>query len=128
MGTNGIAGGRGGRGRGFGGGGFGGFNLNGPHATREELLQRMHDHIATVVGRYKGKVKVWDVVNEAIADGGTNILRDRVRAHRRLGKQSSARTSLPRLLNSRTKPIRMRSFVTTITLWRIPQNATSSLL
>jgi endo-1,4-beta-xylanase len=36
----------------------------------------MHDHIATVVGRYKGKIKVWDVVNEAIADGGTNILRD----------------------------------------------------
>jgi len=55
--------------------GFGGFNLNGPRASREELLQRMHDHIATVVGRYKGKIKVWDVVNEAIADGGTNILR-----------------------------------------------------
>jgi endo-1,4-beta-xylanase len=35
----------------------------------------MHDHIMTVVGRYKGKIKVWDVVNEAIADGGTNILR-----------------------------------------------------
>jgi endo-1,4-beta-xylanase len=35
----------------------------------------MHDHIATVVGRYKGKIKVWDVVNEAIDDGGTNILR-----------------------------------------------------
>jgi endo-1,4-beta-xylanase len=29
-----------------------------------------------VVGRYKGKIKVWDVVNEAIADGGTNILRN----------------------------------------------------
>jgi len=29
-----------------------------------------------VVGRYKGKVKVWDVVNEAIADGGTNVLRN----------------------------------------------------
>ena len=39
-----------GRGRSFGGGGFGGFNMNGPHATREELLQRMHDHIMTVVG------------------------------------------------------------------------------
>ena len=68
-------------GRGFGrgfGGGFGGFgfNMNNPHASREELLQRMHDHITTVVGRYKGKVKVWDVVNEAVADGGTNILRN----------------------------------------------------
>jgi endo-1,4-beta-xylanase len=58
------------------GGGFGGFNLNGPHASREELLARMHEHIATVVGRYKGKIKVWDVVNEAVADGGTNILRN----------------------------------------------------
>jgi len=58
-----------------GGFGRGGFNMNGPHASREELLQRMHDHIATVVGRYKGKIKVWDVVNEAIDDNGTNILR-----------------------------------------------------
>jgi endo-1,4-beta-xylanase len=48
----------------------------GPLATREELLQRMHDHISTVVGRYKGKIKVWDVVNEALADGGTDILRN----------------------------------------------------
>ena len=62
-------------GRGF-GGGFGGFNMNGPRASREELLQRMHDHIFTVVGRYKGKIKVWDVVNEAIADRGTNLLRN----------------------------------------------------
>lgn len=61
--------------RGF-GRGFGGFGYNGPRASREELLQRMHDHIATVVGRYKGKIKVWDVVNEAIADGGTNLLRN----------------------------------------------------
>ncbi|HXI51210.1 MAG TPA: endo-1,4-beta-xylanase, partial [Candidatus Saccharimonadales bacterium] len=37
----------------------------------------MREHIYTVVGRYKGKVKCWDVVNEAIADGGgTNILRN----------------------------------------------------
>jgi endo-1,4-beta-xylanase len=57
------------------GGGFGGYN--GPRASRDELLQRMHDHIQTVVGRYKGKVKVWDVVNEAIGDGGpTNLLRN----------------------------------------------------
>jgi endo-1,4-beta-xylanase len=36
----------------------------------------MRDHIHTVVGRYKGKIKAWDVVNEAIADGGTNVLRN----------------------------------------------------
>jgi hypothetical protein len=29
----------------------------------------MRDHIHKVVGRYKGKVKTWDVVNEALADG-----------------------------------------------------------
>lgn len=39
--------------------------------TRELLLQRMRDHIATVVGRYKGKVKGWDVVNEALNESGT---------------------------------------------------------
>lgn len=61
----------GGRRGGFGGGfgGFRGFDLSGPRATREELLARMREHIHTVVGRYKGKVKVWDVVNEALSDG-----------------------------------------------------------
>lgn len=39
--------------------------------TREVLLQRMRDHIHTVVGRYKGKIKSWDVVNEALNDDGT---------------------------------------------------------
>jgi endo-1,4-beta-xylanase len=58
------------------GGGFGGRGFTGPRASREELLQRMRDHIHTVVGRYKGKIKVWDVVNEALSDGGTNVLRN----------------------------------------------------
>jgi endo-1,4-beta-xylanase len=48
-------------------------------ADRELLLQRMHDHIQTVVGRYKGRIKVWDVVNEALNDSSnandTNVLR-----------------------------------------------------
>jgi GH35 family endo-1,4-beta-xylanase len=30
----------------------------------------MRDHIHAVVGRYKGKIRSWDVVNEAINDGG----------------------------------------------------------
>jgi endo-1,4-beta-xylanase len=72
-GTNAPGGGR--LGRGF-GGGFGRGGFTGPRASRDELLQRMRDHIHTVVGRYKGKIKAWDVVNEAIADGGTNILRN----------------------------------------------------
>jgi endo-1,4-beta-xylanase len=47
-------------------------------ADRQILLNRLHEHIQTVVGRYKGRVKVWDVVNEALSDGGaneTNVLR-----------------------------------------------------
>ena len=49
---------------------------DGKPATKEELLKRMRDHIHTVAGRYKGKVKGWDVVNEALSDGGPDILRD----------------------------------------------------
>jgi endo-1,4-beta-xylanase len=39
--------------------------------TRDALLARMRDHIHTVVGRYKGKIQSWDVVNEALNDDGT---------------------------------------------------------
>jgi endo-1,4-beta-xylanase len=38
-------------------------------ATRERVLDRLRTHIATVVGRYAGRVRTWDVVNEAIDDG-----------------------------------------------------------
>ena len=44
---------------------------SGKPLTREALLDRMHDHIKTVVGRYKGRISGWDVVNEALNDDGT---------------------------------------------------------
>jgi endo-1,4-beta-xylanase len=44
---------------------------NGHLVDRETLLRRMREHISTVVGRYKGRVKGWDVVNEAVNDDGT---------------------------------------------------------
>lgn len=48
------------------------FRSEGTNAmTRDALLQRMRDHIFTVVGRYQGKVKGWDVVNEALNENGT---------------------------------------------------------
>ena len=46
-------------------------DANGKFVSREELLKRMREHINTVVGRYKGKIKGWDVVNEAVNDDGT---------------------------------------------------------
>jgi endo-1,4-beta-xylanase len=43
----------------------------GQPVSRDTLLRRMRDHIFTVVGRYKGRIKGWDVVNEALAEDGT---------------------------------------------------------
>lgn len=39
--------------------------------SRETLIGRMYSHIMTVVGRYRGKILGWDVVNEAINDDGS---------------------------------------------------------
>lgn len=49
-------------------------DVQGKPLTREALLTRLEEHINTVVGRYKGKIKGWDVVNEALNEDGT--LRD----------------------------------------------------
>lgn len=49
---------------------------NGNTVSKEVLLQRLKDHITTVVNRYKGKLYAWDVVNEAISDKPDEYLRN----------------------------------------------------
>ena len=43
---------------------------DGKPSSRELLVERMRAHIFAVVGRYRGRVKGWDVVNEAFDSKG----------------------------------------------------------
>lgn len=44
---------------------------NGNLASKEVLLERLKEHIYTVVGRYKGRIQAWDVLNEVVEDDGS---------------------------------------------------------
>jgi len=46
-------------------------DAKGATVDRQILLERMRDHIHTVVRRYQGRIKGWDVVNEALDEDGT---------------------------------------------------------
>ena len=48
---------------------------DGNQASKELVLQRLKDHITTVVSRYKGKLYAWDVANEVISDKPDEYLR-----------------------------------------------------
>ncbi len=50
-------------------------DAKGDTVSKAVLLQRLKDHITTVVSRYKGKVYAWDVVNEAISDKPGEVYR-----------------------------------------------------
>ena len=43
-------------------------------SAHDAVLDRMRTHITTEVSRYKGRIAMWDVVNEAL-DDGTNFIR-----------------------------------------------------
>jgi endo-1,4-beta-xylanase len=44
---------------------------SGNPVSRDTLLGRMREHILTVVGRYRGRITGWDVVNEAVDEDGS---------------------------------------------------------
>ena len=46
-------------------------DAKGQEVSRDTLIQRMRQHIHTVVGRYRGLIHGWDVINEAFNDDGT---------------------------------------------------------
>jgi len=41
--------------------------------TQRQVRHALASHIETLVGRYAGRIASWDVVNEAIADGGRRL-------------------------------------------------------
>lgn len=43
----------------------------GNEVGRDTLIARMREHIYQVVGRYRGRLRGWDVVNEALLDDGS---------------------------------------------------------
>lgn len=43
-------------------------DAKGDTVSKTVLLQRLKDHITTIVSRYRGKIYAWDVVNEVISD------------------------------------------------------------
>ena len=47
------------------------YDAEGKLIDEETLKARLKEHITTVVTRYKGRIKGWDVVNEAIMEDGT---------------------------------------------------------
>jgi endo-1,4-beta-xylanase len=44
--------------------------------SESELVDAVHAHVSTTVRHFRGKLRAWDVVNEAISDEGLHPIRD----------------------------------------------------
>lgn len=51
---------------------------DGAPVSKGQLLERIENHVETVVRRYHEAATMWDVVNEALSDGSEGYLRDSV--------------------------------------------------
>src|SRR5262249_45520509 len=60
--------------------------LTGGNFTRDQGIAIMRDHIMTVVGRYRGRIAAWDVVNEAVSDNNGQLRTDSF-WHQRIGPE-----------------------------------------
>ena len=60
--------------------------LTGGNFTRDQVIAIMRDHIMTVVGRYRGRILAWDVVNEAVSDNNGQMRTDSF-WHQRIGPE-----------------------------------------
>jgi len=52
------------------------YDDKGEFVDKEVFYSRLRDHIHTVMNRYKDVIYAWDVVNEAMSDGGENPYRE----------------------------------------------------
>src|SRR5688572_15807771 len=60
--------------------------LTGGNFTRDQTIAIMRDHILTVMGRYRGRILAWDVVNEAVSDNNGQLRTDSF-WHQRIGPE-----------------------------------------
>jgi GH35 family endo-1,4-beta-xylanase len=60
--------------------------LTGGNFNRDQVIAIMRDHIMTVVGRYRGRILAWDVVNEAVSDNNGQLRTDSF-WHQRIGPE-----------------------------------------